>query len=165
MTLIREFNLTAVCDVPCQNGGSCTAPNMCTCPSKFEGTLCQIGKFFEYLTFSTFCCIYKEDKTTFLSLEIMTSYLLLTSQLHNEQNTFVYLRTSNLKLANKSFVSLQAVNSTIALMIICLIVLSFSRHRRSLSSRILNVDVKYMNLSDALLWRTLIFYKWRIMRN
>ena len=34
----------AVCSQPCQNGGSCTKPNTCSCPSQFEGALCQETK-------------------------------------------------------------------------------------------------------------------------
>lgn len=36
--------LSAVCLVPCQNGGVCSSPGRCTCPKGFTGNYCQIGK-------------------------------------------------------------------------------------------------------------------------
>ena len=37
------FAYTAVCARPCQNGGTCTAPNTCTCASGWSGTQCTTG--------------------------------------------------------------------------------------------------------------------------
>ncbi|XP_070571017.1 epidermal growth factor-like protein 7 isoform X2 [Ptychodera flava] len=31
----------AVCDPPCQNGGTCVAPNDCNCPAEYEGQICD----------------------------------------------------------------------------------------------------------------------------
>ncbi|XP_070571018.1 epidermal growth factor-like protein 7 isoform X3 [Ptychodera flava] len=34
----------AVCDPPCQNGGTCVAPNDCNCPAEYEGQICDSDK-------------------------------------------------------------------------------------------------------------------------
>ena len=36
---------SAVCASACQNGGSCTAPNTCTCTSQWTGSTCATRKF------------------------------------------------------------------------------------------------------------------------
>ena len=36
-----ELNITAVCDVPCHNGGRCAAPNICECAPGYTGSNCQ----------------------------------------------------------------------------------------------------------------------------
>ena len=33
----------AVCNPPCRNGGSCTAPNECACLSEWTGDVCEEG--------------------------------------------------------------------------------------------------------------------------
>ncbi|XP_067397935.1 epidermal growth factor-like protein 7 isoform X2 [Emydura macquarii macquarii] len=33
----------AICRLPCQNGGSCSAPDRCTCPPGWRGNACQTG--------------------------------------------------------------------------------------------------------------------------
>lgn len=35
----------AVCTSSCQNGGTCSAPNTCTCTSQWTGQTCTIRKF------------------------------------------------------------------------------------------------------------------------
>ncbi|RXG71349.1 hypothetical protein Avbf_00325 [Armadillidium vulgare] len=35
------FNLAAICDPECINGGICLAPNICECSSEFRGPICQ----------------------------------------------------------------------------------------------------------------------------
>ncbi|CAF4378652.1 unnamed protein product, partial [Rotaria magnacalcarata] len=30
-----------ICTSPCQNGGNCTAPSVCTCPTTFNGSVCE----------------------------------------------------------------------------------------------------------------------------
>ena len=37
------FAYTAVCARPCQNGGTCTAPNTCTCAPGWRGSQCTTG--------------------------------------------------------------------------------------------------------------------------
>ena len=37
------FAYTAVCTSPCQNGGTCTAPNTCTCAPGWSGSQCTTG--------------------------------------------------------------------------------------------------------------------------
>ena len=32
------------CTSPCQNGGTCTGPNTCTCIEGWEGNVCQTRK-------------------------------------------------------------------------------------------------------------------------
>ncbi|XP_039361970.1 epidermal growth factor-like protein 7 isoform X3 [Mauremys reevesii] len=34
----------AICRLPCQNGGSCSAPDRCTCPPGWMGKSCQTGR-------------------------------------------------------------------------------------------------------------------------
>ena len=35
---------TAVCNSPCQNGGTCTGPDTCTCAVGWTGMKCEAGK-------------------------------------------------------------------------------------------------------------------------
>ena len=43
-TLIYWFiGLTAMCSTGCFNGGLCTAPGVCTCPSEWTGIDCRQG--------------------------------------------------------------------------------------------------------------------------
>ena len=37
------FSLSAVCTSPCQNGGTCTAPDTCTCDVGWTGMQCEAG--------------------------------------------------------------------------------------------------------------------------
>ena len=39
----------AVCTRPCQNGGQCAAPNVCTCRSGWTGAQCERGMLVAYL--------------------------------------------------------------------------------------------------------------------
>ena len=34
---------TAICTNPCQNGGTCTAPDTCTCDVRWTGMQCETG--------------------------------------------------------------------------------------------------------------------------
>ena len=36
-----HFDIPAVCEAGCENGGICDGPNHCSCPSGFEGSKCQ----------------------------------------------------------------------------------------------------------------------------
>ena len=40
---MTSLQLTAVCSVSCQNGGTCDRPNHCTCRPGFTGSQCQSG--------------------------------------------------------------------------------------------------------------------------
>jgi hypothetical protein len=40
LVLIILFG-SAACKLPCQNGGTCSASNVCSCRAGFEGALCQ----------------------------------------------------------------------------------------------------------------------------
>lgn len=35
------FLLTAICDPPCRNGGTCCKPNDCSCLHGFDGLFCE----------------------------------------------------------------------------------------------------------------------------
>ena len=35
----------AVCDPECQNGGTCSAPDVCDCATGYMGDSCQTGEF------------------------------------------------------------------------------------------------------------------------
>ena len=35
----------AVCDPGCQNGGTCSAPDVCDCATGYVGDSCQTGEF------------------------------------------------------------------------------------------------------------------------
>ena len=35
----------AVCDPECQNGGTCSSPDVCECATGYVGDSCQTGKF------------------------------------------------------------------------------------------------------------------------
>ena len=41
---IKIFFL-AVCDPECQNGGTCSAPDVCDCATGYVGDSCQTGEF------------------------------------------------------------------------------------------------------------------------
>jgi len=40
------FFCSAVCTSPCQNGGTCSSPNTCTCTSQWTGFTCTIREFY-----------------------------------------------------------------------------------------------------------------------
>lgn len=44
MLIFLSFNL-AVCAPTCQNSGTCTAPNTCTCTSQWTGSTCATRRF------------------------------------------------------------------------------------------------------------------------
>ena len=35
----------AICGVPCENGGTCSKPDTCSCADGWEGLTCNIRKF------------------------------------------------------------------------------------------------------------------------
>lgn len=37
------ISLTAICNPNCQNGGSCTSPNICDCVNGWSGPTCSAG--------------------------------------------------------------------------------------------------------------------------
>ena len=37
--------IIAVCSTGCYNGGNCTAPEVCTCPSEWTGNDCRQGTY------------------------------------------------------------------------------------------------------------------------
>ena len=39
------FSLTAVCNPPCRNGGTCVYPDECVCPKGWRGYLCDERKY------------------------------------------------------------------------------------------------------------------------
>ena len=39
------ITLLAICDPVCENGGTCTEPDTCECPSEYSGEQCQNGMF------------------------------------------------------------------------------------------------------------------------
>ena len=41
--MVISFTVTAVCNNPCHNGGTYTAPNTCTCVVGWTGTKCETG--------------------------------------------------------------------------------------------------------------------------
>ena len=41
MTVYVTVYVPAVCAGECQNGGTCDAPNHCSCPSGWQGLLCE----------------------------------------------------------------------------------------------------------------------------
>lgn len=51
---------SAICSPPCKNGGRCTAPGVCFCPTGWIGTRCEEGQHLELSCFSCTCtsCMY-----------------------------------------------------------------------------------------------------------
>ena len=39
------YTLLAICDPVCENGGTCTLPNICECLNGYSGERCEIGMF------------------------------------------------------------------------------------------------------------------------
>ena len=39
----HSLHCAAICSSPCQNGGTCTGPNRCTCPPNWTGSICNEG--------------------------------------------------------------------------------------------------------------------------
>lgn len=39
---ILSLPLSAVCELPCANGGRCVGPNICQCPSDYSGPQCLL---------------------------------------------------------------------------------------------------------------------------
>ena len=44
LTICINIAHAAVCNPSCQNGGTCTAPNTCSCPPTWDGSYCQTRK-------------------------------------------------------------------------------------------------------------------------
>ena len=40
----KNYNTSAVCSPGCANGGTCTAPNRCSCRTGWTGSTCATGK-------------------------------------------------------------------------------------------------------------------------
>ena len=54
-----RFHL-AMCDQPCQNGGTCAAPNACACSYGWEGPTCESIRTYHLIVFlrgNVFVCI------------------------------------------------------------------------------------------------------------
>ena len=48
---------TAICKIPCENGGTCIAPDLCKCPSGWSGPHCETGRYIcRYLIFKIQLC-------------------------------------------------------------------------------------------------------------
>ena len=70
---LRCFSL-AVCVPECQNGGTCSAPNVCDCSAGYIGEQCQIGVFQIIFTF------YRDD----FNLHIFLVQLYVTQSVRME---------------------------------------------------------------------------------
>ena len=44
ITLLHEPCCPAMCTDGCHNGGTCVDPEMCECPSNWEGQNCEVGE-------------------------------------------------------------------------------------------------------------------------
>ena len=44
-SICLHYTLLALCDPVCENGGTCTTPDTCTCFDGYSGEQCEIGKF------------------------------------------------------------------------------------------------------------------------
>ena len=44
-TIMSPSLTAAICTSPCQNGGTCSLPNTCTCDVGWTGVQCETGKF------------------------------------------------------------------------------------------------------------------------
>ena len=42
--IITLYATSAICDPACENGGTCSAPNECSCPAGWSGDTCAQGK-------------------------------------------------------------------------------------------------------------------------
>ena len=43
--VITLYAMSAICDmIECENGGTCSAPNECSCPAGWSGDTCAQGK-------------------------------------------------------------------------------------------------------------------------
>lgn len=38
----RVVSPSAICELPCANGGRCVGPNICQCPSDYSGPQCLL---------------------------------------------------------------------------------------------------------------------------
>ena len=45
---ILHFKIVAQCNVSCQNGGTCTSPDVCTCAPGWAGSDCGTGETAEH---------------------------------------------------------------------------------------------------------------------
>ena len=70
------FNSTAVCSPSCQNGGTCTRPNVCQCPAGWTGSRCQYGNsaIQKYTTLCMLACRVTFFKFTTISYTIFTIF-------------------------------------------------------------------------------------------
>lgn len=41
---IPKIHLTAICKIPCKNGGTCIRPDTCKCPDGFTGQYCETDR-------------------------------------------------------------------------------------------------------------------------
>ena len=44
-SICLHYTLLAICDPVCENGGTCTAPDICKCFDGYSGEQCEIGMF------------------------------------------------------------------------------------------------------------------------
>ena len=49
---------TAICKVPCQNGGTCAKPNQCKCPYGYKATTCGVREYTVYLRTISFITLF-----------------------------------------------------------------------------------------------------------
>ena len=89
---ILTYVYKAVCDPPCENGGRCVAPGVCSCAPEWEGSRCEQGKLINCLL------------SNFFSIEMI--YLQLCVILHVKMmvNVFDPISVPALKNGRETYV-------------------------------------------------------------